>query len=101
MIRRRKVDGKMYIENIVIGKPLVREHNLFASSVEDWCYNEQNKTHWTEERFLPRILVDIGIFPSTSEVRRNKPELVKTLDEIDFIELKVTKKRKIWIAIGE
>ena len=91
----------MYIENVVIGKPLVGEHALFASSVEDWCHNEQRKTCWTKERFLPRILVDIGIFPSTSEVRRNKPELVKTLNEVDFIELKVTKKRKIWIAVGE
>lgn len=91
----------MYVENIVIGKPLVDEADLFSLSNEDWCENEQYKTYWTKERFLPRILVDIGIFPSTSEVRRNKPELVKTLNEVDFIELKATKKRKIWIAVGE
>ena len=91
----------MYVENIVIGKPLVDEADLFSLSNEDWFKNEAEKTFWTNERFLPRILVDIGIFPSTSEVRRNKPELVKTLDKVDFIELKVTKKRKIWIAVGE
>lgn len=63
---------------------------------------EREKTYFTDERFLPRILVDIGIYPSINEIRRNKPELIKTLDRLDFIDgLKVSKKRKIWILIGE
>ena len=63
--------------------------------------------YFTEERFLPRILVDLGIYPSVSEIRRNKPELMITLDTPDFIDgidetgLKVSKKRKLWILVGE
>lgn len=90
-----------YVENIVIGKPLVEEANLFAFSNEDWTENEQYLTYWTNERFLPRILVELGFYPSISEIRRNKPELVKTLDSVDFFKLKVKKKRYVWIAVGE
>lgn len=55
-----------------------------------------------EERFLPRILVDISIYPSISEIRRNKPELMVSLDNFDFIDgIKVSKKRKLWILVGE
>lgn len=91
----------MYIENVVIGKPLVDEADLFSLSNEDWFKNEAEKTFWTNERFLPRILVEIGIFPSVSEIRRNKPELIKTLDKVDFFKLKVTKKKTVWICVGE
>lgn len=92
----------MYIENIVIGKPVVDLQQLFAADEDDWDRTEKEKTYFTEERFLPRILVDIGIYPSISEIRRNKPQLVITLDHLDFIdEEKVSKKRKLWIAVGE
>lgn len=89
-----------HIENIVIGKPLVNEAIIFGSSNEDWCENEQHKTHWTNERFLPRILVDLGFFSSTSEVKRNKPEFFKNLNELDFFKLKVNKKKTVWILVG-
>ena len=92
----------MYIENILIGKPVVDLQQLFAADEDDWDRTEKEKTYFTEERFLPRILVDIGIYPSISEIRRNKPQLVVTLDHLDFIdEVKVSKKRKLWIAVGE
>lgn len=92
----------MYIENIVIGKPVVDLQQLFAADEDDWDRTEKEKTYFTEERFLPRILVDIGIYPSISEIRRNKPQLVVTLDHLDFIdEVKVSKKRKLWIVVGE
>ena len=92
----------MYVENIVIGKPVVDPQQLFALDKDDWNRVEKEKTYYTEERFLPRILVDIGIYPSVSEIRRNKPQLVITLDHLDFMnEIKVSKKRKLWIAIGE
>lgn len=92
----------MYIENIVIGKPVVDLQQLFAADEDDWDRTEKEKTYFMEERFLPRILVDIGIYPSISEIRRNKPQLVVTLDHLDFIdEVKVSKKRKLWIAVGE
>lgn len=91
-----------YIENIVIGTPIVNPESMFSSSEDDWNTAEKEKTYYTDERFLPRILVELGIYPSTSEVRRNKPELVKSLDSIDFIDsLKVSKKRKLWILVGE
>ena len=92
----------MYVENIVIGKPVIDPQELFAADKDDWNKVEKEKTYFTEERFLPRILVDIGIYPSISEIRRNKPQLVVTLDHLDFMDgLKVSKKRKLWIVIGE
>lgn len=92
----------MYIENIVIGNPIVDPSSMFAKDEDDWNNVEKEKTYFTEERFLPRILVNIGIYPSVNEIRRNKPELMVTLDKLDFIDcLKVKKKRKVWILIGE
>lgn len=91
-----------YIENIVIGTPIADPKDMFASSDDDWNTVEKEKTYYTDERFLPRILVDLGIYPSISEIRRNKPQLVKSLDRLDFINsLKVKKKRKLWILVGE
>lgn len=92
----------MYIENIVIGKPIVEPSKMFALDEDDWNKVEKEKTYYTEERFLPRILVDTGIYPSVSEIRRNKPELMVTLDKLDFMDgLKVKKKRRVWILVGE
>lgn len=91
-----------YIENIVIGIPIADPKDMFANSDDDWNAIEKEKTYYTDERFLPRILVDLGLYPSISEIRRNKPQLVKTLDNLDFIDgLKVKKKRKLWILVGE
>lgn len=89
-----------HIENIVIGRPLVSEISIFAFSTNDWLENEQDKTYWTNERFLPRILVDLGFFSSTSEIKRNKPEFFKNLNELDFFKLKVNKKKTVWILVG-
>lgn len=99
----------MYIENIVIGKPIIEPSTMFATDLDDWNNIEKEKTYYIDERFLPRILVDIGIYPSVSEIRRNKPELMVTLDKLDFIDgrckysqgLKVSKKRRLWILVGE
>ena len=52
----------MYIENIVIGKPIVEPSAMFATDLDEWNNIEKEKTYYTEERFLPRILVDIGIY---------------------------------------
>ena len=92
----------MYIENIVIGKPIVEPFIMFATDEDDWIKFEKEKTYYTDERFLPRILVDIGIYPSVSEIIRNKPDLMISLDKLDFINnLKVSKKRRLWILVGE
>lgn len=91
-----------HIENIIIGKPLCSPQDLLALSEKDWEENEKEKTLFTDERFLPKILVSLGIFPSISEVRRNKPELCITLDKVDFLDkFKITKKNFLWIVIGE
>lgn len=92
----------MYIENVVIGKPIVPEKDMFSIDDNDWEIFEKDKTYYTNERFLPRILVDIGIYPSISEIRRNRKDLMITLDKLDFIDkLKVAKKKYLWILVGE
>lgn len=92
----------MYIENVVIGKPIVSEKDMLSTNDNDWNEIEKDKTYYTEERFLPRILVDIGVYPSVSEIRRNRKDLMITLDKIDFIDkLKVGKKKYLWILVGE
>ena len=92
----------MYVENIVIGKPIVEPSTMFSLDEDDWNRTEKEKTYYTDERFLPRILVNIGIYPSVSEIRRNKPELMVELNQLDFLNnLKVSKKRRLWILVGE
>ena len=92
----------MYIENIIIGKPVAEPSTMFVADEDDWERNEKEKTYYTDERFLPKILIDIGIYPSVSEIRRNKPELMVSLDKLDFIDnLKASKKRRLWILVGE
>ena len=90
-----------YVENIVIGCPIVAIDEIFSKNGHDWINNEMFKTYYTEERFLPKILVELGIYPSINEIRRNRKDLMITLDKLDYIELKVSKKRKLYILIGE
>ena len=81
---------------------MVSEIDLFALNEDDWERVEKEKTFYTEERFLPKILVELGFYPSVSEIRRNRPALMVTLDNIDFIDkLQVKKREWIWIAVGE
>ena len=87
-------------QNVIIGKPLVTPDNLFAFSFEDWDTNEFNKTLFTQERSLSKIMVACGIVKSVGEVKRNKPQLCRVLDKIDFEEIKWGK-NKIYICVGE
>jgi len=77
--------------NIIIGKPLVKPEELYTDEIIH--------LH-TEERFLPNILVKIGIFKSVNEVRKNRSDLFKELNDLDFIHLKIGK-HHIWIVVGE
>ena len=88
-----------YIENIVIGKPIVEPCDIFAKDMEDWEKNEKEKTFYTEERFLPKILVEIGATKSISEIRRNRKDLMITLDKLDYKEIKLGK-RRMFILVG-
>ena len=90
-----------YIENIVIGTPLVSAKELLSTNESDWVNVEFEKTLFTNERYLPNILVQLSIYPSISEIRRNKPELMIRLDKIDFINIKPKKKHPLWIVVGE
>ena len=87
------------IQNVVIGNPVCEPWLMFSNNQEDWINNDIKETLFTEERFLPRILVECGIAKSINEIRKNKPDLVKTLDKVDFHEIKWGKKR-LFIQVG-
>lgn len=87
-------------QNIVIGKPLVEPWQLISNSKEEFEKFDKKNTLFTNERFLPKLLVDAGIVKSNSEVKRNKPELWINLNIIDCIWVKWGK-QKIFIIIGE
>lgn len=65
----------MVYENVVIGFPLVKASELLAKDEKDYSNNEFKKTLFTSTRFLPRIMVEAGLVKSTSEVKRNRPNL--------------------------
>ena len=77
------------IAEVVIGQPLVSPESL---GFTDYVY--------TDERWLPRILVSLGFFKSTSQVLKNRKDLNVTLDTMDFLEYKIGKGR-LWIIVGE
>ena len=77
--------------NVVIGQPIVEPHHL---------YGDEEIHLVTNERFLPKILVEIGFFKSNSEVRKNGPDLFVELNELDFKHIKVGKNH-LWLTIGE
>lgn len=39
------------------------------------------------EAFLPRVLVDLGLFPSTSQVKKNKPQLFREVVDGETIKV--------------
>ena len=86
--------------NAVIGTPLVDPATLLSYDKEDWEKTEKDQTIFTNQRFLPTLLKEAGIAPSTNEVRRNRPDLVVTLDKPDCFWVKWGKK-KLYIVVGE
>lgn len=88
------------VQNVVIGNPIIPANQLLAYDERDWEENERKETLFTETRFLPAIMKEAGLVQSTSEVKRNRPELMVTLDRPDFMELKWGKK-KLYIVVGE
>lgn len=87
-------------QNVVVGKPIIEVETLFATDKKDWEENERQNTLFTETRFLPSIMKKAGIVKSTGEVRRNRPELMITLNSLDFLKIKWGK-RYLYIAVGE
>lgn len=86
--------------NIVIGKPLVDAWTLISSTEEEFEKFDKKDTLFTQERFLPALLVDAGVVKSRGEVKRNKPELCITLNNLDCIWVKWGKQR-LFIIVGE
>jgi hypothetical protein len=86
--------------NIVIGRPLVEPWRLISSSQEEWDRFDKRDTLFTEEHFLPAVLVEAGIVKSRNEIRRNKPELCISLNHLDCFWVKWGK-QKIFIIVGE
>jgi hypothetical protein len=62
-------------QNVVIGYPIIDPKELISIDDKDWESEKQN-TLFTNSRFLPAVLKEAGVVNSTSEVRKNKPELV-------------------------
>lgn len=88
------------IENIVIGKPLIELYHLFGEDENDTSW--QDKTLYTNERFLPKILKDLELVPSISWVKKNKSELFIELNKPDFFQIRLGKKKPtIWIVVGK
>lgn len=81
--------------NVQVGFPIVYTSDLIPA-------NEFNETLVTSTRYLPKIMVEAGIVSSTSEVRRNRPDLCITFpdDMTDCIEVKWGKKF-LYIIIGK
>ena len=91
-----------HFENIVIGKPLVEWWKLCCKqnpTIEEVA-EEGEKTLFTEERNLAKILKEIGAVKSIGEVRRNKPELCEDFLTPDCFWLKWGKQR-FWVVVGE
>lgn len=86
--------------NVVVGSPIVKVSSLLSLDEEDWKNNEKKSTLFTQNRFLPAILKEAGVVGSTAEVRRNRPDLVKTLDNPDCLWVKWGKKR-LFVVVGE
>ena len=87
------------VKDIVIGKPICEPWYMFCNEQNEWDDIKDNVL-FTEERYLPKLMVDCGLVKSISEVRRNRPELIKILDKPDFIEIKWGKSR-LYIQVGE
>lgn len=86
-------------QNVVIGKPELDIRQVIAFDNDDWERNEKPVTLFTETRFLPAVMKEAGIVASTGEVRRNRDDLVITLDKPDCLDIKWGKKR-LFIVVG-
>ena len=88
-----------YIENVVVGNPPIKPETIFSNNSTDWETNEKHKTVYTNERFLPRIMKEVGIVNSVSEIKRNRPDLCVVLGKNSFFKIKWGKKF-LFILVG-
>lgn len=81
--------------NVQVGYPIVALSELIPME-------EFSDSISTMTRYLPKIMVEAGIVSSTSEVRRNRPDLCKMYpdDMTTYEEIKWGKKR-LYIVVGK
>lgn len=89
---------KSQFKDIIIGTPIVEPWYIFCEEEHEWD-DIKDDIHYTEERFLPKIMINLGLVDSISEVRRNKPQLMINLDKLDYVEIKWGKS-KLFILVG-
>ena len=82
----------MIPDNIIVGKPLV--------DIKELGVNKNEVSVKTNEIFLPKILKEFNIFSSTSQVKKNRPDLWRELKDFEMTKLEIGFKR-IWIIKGE
>lgn len=87
------------IKDVIIGKPIIDPWYIFCKEEYEWD-EIKDEIYYTEERFLPKIMVDLGIVKSVSEVKRNQSKLIKELNNLDYLEIKWGKNR-LFILVGE
>lgn len=85
---------------MVVESAVLTSLQLLAFNIDDWKTNEKPQTLFTKERWLPAVMKEAGIVESTSEVRRNRPELMISLNSPDCFGVKWGKKR-VYIVVGE
>ena len=91
-----------YIENIVIGKPIIPCELLLSNGTTDDMIAERDKTYFTDNRNIAQILKELGVVSSINEIRRNKPELCVTLAN-DYLDCSWVKwgKKKFYVIVGQ
>ena len=80
-------------DNIVIGEPLVNIEKLGIRQQEETVFEK-------EEIFIPKLLKKYGFFKSTSQVKKNRPDLWRELKDFEMTKLKIGH-RRVWLIKGE
>lgn len=78
--------------NIIIGEPIVKLKSLGIEEFEETVHET--------ELFLPKLLKKYGFFKSTSQVRKNRPDLWKELKELSIENIQIGKD-KLFIVVGK
>lgn len=81
--------------NVQVGYPIVPLSDLIPRE-------EFPDSFSTVSRYLPKIMVEAGIVSSTSEVRRNRPELCKIYpDDMTTCEEIKWGKKRLYVVVGK
>lgn len=81
-------------DNIIIGEPLVDLKSLGIDVLNESTVYEDG------EIFIPKILKKYGFFSSTSQVKKNRPDLWREVEFPEFSILEIGH-RRVCIVVGE